>query len=456
MTNYPIARFVGSMSPDAATRFDFHDPFGSTTTNPATWQWTPGGLLGEPDSISPSYGLGGLSFEFQIHGTHSEALRAMAGLARELRRPRNFLLFQFDAHSPPGWLEVYPSSPGALGFPYASPGTDDSAWIIPVSLTTSGTILGEQVTHEVTVYNDPAVADGLAVTLPEITGDAPTPLIVEYPLALSCAPTLALTPFEDDAPPLQFWQAEAWTLGADATVVANALYSGGSCVGVDFATDETLTERVAGSVTTSLAGRFFLYARVVAGLSGSETITVKGGGAALVSAVTTTLDDQGGLLVPLGEYAFPSGNPPASRGYTLGAGADAVTVEASRDGATSTMAIDYIVAIQVDGIDLAAPTMMARLDLISNPVGVSSRVRFDGEHDQLDVLNLAGADWIYEPLATTGLAGSYLRGVPGVTNVLTFLPRMYVSSLGEWSDTVADPTTLTVCYRPHFVYLPGA
>lgn len=456
MTDYPIARFVDSLSPDAATRFDFHDP-GHTSTNPASWLWTPGGLLGEPDSINPSYGLGSLTFELQVHTSHSGALQVMAALGRELRRSGNFLLFQLDDVTAPGWLEVYPSSPGALGFPYAKPGTDDSVWIIPVSLTTSGTILGERVTHEITIQNDPTETNGLAVELPEIAGDAPAPLIVSIgPTAQEYVrPYVGVIALDEDWPGVQYWQAESFTLAGGTAVAAAASASGGSVAKTTFS-GTTSARRMTGSLTLPFAGRWRLFARMQAEGGSGESVTVTSAGDALVEPVTSTIAAGTApfnpyRIIDLGTYVFPRGNYPTSRPYTLAPGDVGIDAAGSIGGGVLFLSTDYVIAVPLDlPLEQVAPGAVLDFDVQTQLRGGDTLVL----NSEVGVVEATTAG-LFDAAAAYVPHGSFPQVVPGAVNVLHLLSRRS-GLLAFAGDLVGSTAVLTLTYRPRHVYLPGA
>lgn len=462
MTDYPLVRFVDSPDKTAAVRFDFHrnDGEGGTRawSDRAEWSWQPGTLLGEPDGTGSDYSLGRLDLTLYISGSRADALRTMSALARELQRNENYMLFQLSQESAPMWLKVYRPSAGALTFPYIDPDSEsrEDVWVLPVSLPTESFALGEQVAETVTISNDPADVNGLAVVLSDVKGDATAPLIVEVPLSASdaIAPLLSVAALDDvTSPGLTFWQAESLTLGAATAVAASGSTSGGSVARVTLPADAANAVRITGSVAPDLAGTYRLFARVTAVFSGAGVVTLTPGGAAQVTAADPTeleLSVVPDRLIELGTYAWPRFNPPLRRPYTIGPSGGDFTISASSTvSSTQAVDVDYIVAVPVDLPLDARRLRTLSLDAVS--AGSAALVlSIDGELERCHAR--AASDGLLTSMTVDQGTGAFPALVPGADNLLHFLPRR----TGIGGEQVTTSTTLTLTYRPLYTYLPDS
>lgn len=181
---FPRVAFVSSPDLGADVRFDFntagewadgenwpeHDDFSLGVPS----------LSGDYDAIGVEYGPRELTFNLVIKARKATATATMSALARELLRQRNWLLFQVSPFSRPAWFRTYRTEPGAISFEYLND-TDDSRgnlWGLGVSVDADSFAYGERVTLDpITVVNSPADATHpMWFTLPDVLGDAPTPL----------------------------------------------------------------------------------------------------------------------------------------------------------------------------------------------------------------------------------------------------------------------------------------
>ena len=456
---YPLVRLVSAPSSDATTRFDFND--GLTWAEHDGFDLGTPAMLGDPGGVGSEYDYRALAFRVNVEAGEFDALAKQTELARALMRDDNYLMFQVTPTAPPMWFRCVRSSPGGLSLADVYRDRDTNRWGIAVSLVAEPFALGEQVSHTLTIGNDPATG-GLSTTLPPIKGDAPAPLVVEIDAGSTdyLRPWLSVTGLDGTWPGLQWWQAEALTPGPSAAVVAGAALSGGSGVQRTVPVGSWGAARlVTGSAVLPFAGRWRLFARLgVSVLSSGATasFTATGAGDSVSDAASTTFDvaltSTRGVVADLGIFAFPKGNMPAAKPYTLATCEFGVDVAANVSGAVAFVTADYIVAVPLDlPLDAVQTTSLD----FRNPTQTSgtATLRLDGETGSVTEI-AAGALGVASPEIP---AGDFLRAAPGATNILHVLPRRGVvtSSGTTSSDNLTDSTVLDVSYRPRYLYLPG-
>lgn len=461
---YPLLRLVSEPSLSAEIRFDFNDGPCWYTAESLTLGVPP--MLGDPGGVGVEYGSAVHEFTVWVEGSEPDALRRQSQLARELTREHTYLLYQLSVTSPPVWWRIVRSTPGGVSGTHVYRDRDPQRWQLAVRLVTAPDDpfgMGEQVTHAVTITNDPATG-GLVAELPPIKGDAPAPLVVEIDAGSTdyLRPWLSVTVLDGTWPGLQWWQAESLTPGAGAAVVAGAALSGGSGVQRTVPVGSWGAARlVTGSAVLPFAGRWRLFARLgvwVLSSGATASFTVTGAGDSVSDAASTTFDvaltSTRGVVADLGIFTFPKGNMPAAKPYTLATCEFGVDVAANVSGAVAFVTADYIVAVPLD-LPLDAAAQTTSLDF-RNPTQTSgaATLRLDGETGSVTEI-AAGALGVASPEIPVG---DFLRGVPGAVNVLHVLPRRGVVTSGGTtsSDNLTDSTALAVSYRPRYVYLPGS
>lgn len=444
-SEYPLVQLVDAPDVSAALRFDFNA--GTVWPDGDSFSLGAPPLLGDPGGVGAEYGYRNITFLLTVRDGERAALRRQSVLARALLRDDNWLLFRLSESSAPMWFKLVRSSPGegSLATVYRDREVND--WRFNVSLVAEPEAVGERITlPPVVVGNNPA-AEGLAVVLPEIVGDAPAPLVVRIPAGGTTfvQPLMSVASFQT-WPGLHYWQAESWTLGIDATVTANSGASNGSQVSVSFATQTARRVRLTGGVAPSVAGRYRLFVRASLA-TGTGTAIITGGGVACVKPkVTSVIGSSGWQIVELGTYAFPRGNMPTVDNYTIVPRANEVTIAAAKEGSFNNLRLDYIVALPVDTRAASLVTSLEFRD--ADKANGAADYLIDGEQEFVSWLE-AGA---YGQGSTPVPAGDYVRVTPGMVNVLHFLSRRR-STADIGADATTASTTLEVSYRPRYVYL---
>ncbi len=266
--SFPLVRFVEGPDPAAAVRFDLNTK-AATTKKVLGDGFTLGvpTLEGDPHAPGVVYGDRQPMFSHIVSGTKADALAALSSLSRELLRPTNWVLFQLDAFTAPIWLRTYRSQFGALSLDqvYVETETGDSValpdtWRIPVPLLADAFAYGERVTLPAVKVVQSATGDrAMRWVLPEIEGDAPTPLRVQiappsgYPAYYRPEYLIGCTAGDSamSDPVVGIGTADGHT-GANGigAGVSDANYFGGSYREVDFATvtTPTLLRRLSGNM----------------------------------------------------------------------------------------------------------------------------------------------------------------------------------------------------------------
>lgn len=177
MTDYPIVRFVTALGDDTP-RLDLNDadPF---ITDHDGFSFGAPTLESEPLSVGVPYGYRTITLPVAVTGDTDVAEPAIAALSVELLRRANWLMYQQDAGSDPLWVRTYASPPGELDFERVVVGDVGSQWRAILELPADSWLRAEQVVIGAqTITNDPTDSDGITIDLPDIAGDAPTPLSI--------------------------------------------------------------------------------------------------------------------------------------------------------------------------------------------------------------------------------------------------------------------------------------
>lgn len=462
--SFPLAQLVSAPSLDAQVRFDFNE-------DPVTWpdadSFTIGApsLSGDPGSAAPEYGFRTVAFNLAIRGDESLVLRKQVELARELQRDETYLMFQLSEAARPLWFRCYRTAPGEVPFGSYYRDRDTQDWLMPVTLAADPFAIGEMISFgPVTVGNDPASA-GLRYVLPDVEGDAPAPLVVTVEPGTSdyVQPLMSMIPLDATAwTESLMWQAESWTAGTSTAIFADSTASGGSSLRTTLTAEAATERRATGTVAIPYAGRYRVFARVKLTVTAfPPSIRIRGAGPALSSAVTTDVSDYAGRwrIVELGTFAFPLGNMPSERPYSMADATIGIDVGCDAPSAPVTMnlAYDYVVAVPVDlPLDQRSFGRTLEFNGTHTTLGDVS-LRINGEVERVEQLS-GGA---HVAAAPESPAGGYLEVCPGALNVLTVLTRRHdVTTTGtvlSWSrDNLTDATVLSFSYRPRYLYLAGS
>lgn len=428
---YPLIKFVDSPDVDATVRLDLNDE----DAWPAADDFDLGSpaLLGDPDGVGSLYGNRTLKFTWVIKGPKPAALRRQSALAREvMREGGSWLLFQLTSTAQPVWFRTKRSNPGVVSLAqvYTGESAAQDSWRVSVSVEAEPFAYGPQETFEVTVANDPAASGGLGVTLPDIKGDAPAPLVVrcDTPRAWTTAP-IAIT----DRPATIVKRGDPNTSGKAGTATDD-----GYKVTVFDAGYSTLIhcdpppQTFAGRVR--LFGCLYLSSSAIA--QPVEVRLLVNGALRATKTLTLSLSAQ---LFDFGDLSLSADVD----GYTYTPAS--LTLEAKAIGWSSTVEFRYLEAVpapSTTGIAQAAGTDIARIVI-------------DSENEYLTRLtnaapNAPAVNAAKMPIPPR-MEGGFPQVLPGRTNVLWLRNR----GVNETYDKT-HVNTLVCSYRPRWLYLAAS
>lgn len=466
---FPIAQLVSAPELDAEILFDFNDGLSYPAGDDISLGSPP--LLGDPGGVGAEYGYRTISFTLVVKDDEVGAMRQHSDLARQLMRDIVWFRFQLSENTPSVWYRCYRSSPGASSMGQWYRDRYENQWQIDVSLVADGMGVGESISHDVTIGNDPATG-GLSTLLPDIRGDAPAPLVID--LAGNdltyVQPWLSVCPLERARtwPGTVFWQLDSGTLENGAVAQSAPINSsGGTRIRVPVSSDTGDQRRTTVQVSPPFAGRYRVFARAgfeMVSTTGTVVVTVRGAGSAVSQPMRTTLTYAGigGLgpqmfMVDLGVFTFPKGNVPTSRPYTLGLGGIgvALTLDVTDTAANvGSFYLDYAVAVPCDlPLDAVGPCTTLDFENSARTLGTVT-LRINGEDGVAQ--EVAGTTYSNSNPETP--AGEFPTVTPGAQNVLTLLPRRTALSgtTPMRTDRIADSNAVKVSYRPRWVWYPGA
>lgn len=435
---YPLLRLVSEASPMASERFDFND--GDS--------WTVAGIdfgsppvLGAPDSVNSEYDYRQVSFRVNMVGSENEVYARCEQLARELMRDTNYLMFQLSAVTPPRWLQLLRSPLGSVVPVKVKRDDDVQMWTLPLTLIAEPFALGEQVTETITVYNDPAVTDGLAVVLPEIKGDAPAPLMIYDESDLNHGWTLAA---------LTTW---APIVAQFAATSGDATMSGGNYTRQPLTTTfgtvlnviPALTDEIRENLANESRVRVLVAVRRGTGSTGFllRAVTTLDSSARTVSIPASW--DGARTLVDLGTLTLATAAP----GYRVDS-LPAVEIQASTDSGTADLDFDVLLLVPLgQALTLTGATVGGLAHLFVNgEEGWAARASDGPDFSTLSV-------WATEKARSP--RGVFLEGRPGESNVLTWQTGSDDLGRADVGEVpVGNVSVLYVSYHPRHLWLPGS
>lgn len=336
---YPAVMFVDAPSLTANVRFDCNSDFGPATCRVEHEGFTLGAptILGDPDAVRAALGFRTPQLPLQIRGPKAAAFDVRTALSRELLRPTNWLQVQLDDLSDVFWLKTYRGEYGALDLQFVRQDSDTDVWRLPVSVDAEALFYDQEVTlGPFAVTQTPDGSYPMRIVLPEIEGDAPTPLRVtitpdstagggaaaESAWLIGCI--AGKTSMSDLV--VDIGTGDGFTAGTGtAAGTANAFYFGGTRRVVTLtAAEAATTQRLSGSLPDLPLGRYKVLMRYEA--DGSTTVdknyvfglrTAATGSGPFSSTPTTQVTVRAGVgtalvrrgWVDLGDITIPTGVP---------------------------------------------------------------------------------------------------------------------------------------------------
>lgn len=409
-----------------------------------------------PESVAGQYGYRTVSFDVLLSGTYANVATAMQAIARELLAERNWLLVQPDTSRKQFFLRTYRTQQEAVEWRDAGA----NKWVLPVTLAAEPFLYGDPITlGPVTITNNPAAGTNpMWYKFAAVLGDAPAPLTARMSLGNTAAtrvsPLLSVAALDSGQNPTGpvVWQASAFSLGTDASVVTgDAAMSAGSRVAVSFASNAGLVGRVSGvapSVPPVGTHKVLLRVRKSAAASAFQIRLAQllAGTTYYRAPVVTYAAGTNTPLVTwldLGEFTFPFGmQDPEVTDASLAA-PPTVALDVARVAGTGTLDLDAFLLVPVDTAVTEAVRTTAFNLLYS---GATETASLDAERRRFTLYDAAGNAMAQIP---PQISGGYPQLVPGATNVL-HLVRQTLNA--DVADTAADSITATEGVS--FYYIP--
>jgi len=301
------------------------------------------GFEGGPESVGGRDTYRTMQYTFVIRGSYSIVAPVLQNVARELVRPRGWLMLQATPSSEPMFLRYYKTEQQeGLGWEES----DFETWTLPVSLDCDPWFTGPLTTafSGATFSSNPTLSNGLFVDVPPVKGDFDTPVILWTPDATNLNNRWLTTETDPPITGIYYAEAEAGTLGTDTALVANdANYSGAGSNSVEtsFATDSTLIPRITNLALPSGTpiGNYRVLA-VVRSSNNTSVYRVKVSGG---QEVTWTPGGTSRATVSLGVVSVPAASALPFIGYgDASAASSSVDLYAGRDSGTGLLRFDYI------------------------------------------------------------------------------------------------------------------
>jgi hypothetical protein len=453
-------RFVDSISTTAGIRLDVQvDPDWAVMRNgldlsPAALRsLAPESMMrdGAP-VVATARGNMLLRLPILLKGATADGQQSLkSSLDRECDRPLNFLEWRTLDATESRWLVCYRSAVVEY-----DPFYGQNLWHATVELHCQPFAYGvRRDLGTVTVNPDPAAASNpnyFDVT--GVAGDVETPLLIKWPShqsspnsasdvwAVRRRGTPANAPF--------LVQCESMTLGADASLITSADYSGSgsNAVQVSFAGTPGMAARVTAApfpASVDVRGLYRVYLRVSTTDGTSDILVQLGVGSDVRYLDVVSVPASIGFerLLDMGLVQIPLGRDPVTDG--LG-GAEMpvdgipILVEASRAGGTASLDLDYLLFVPAD--DRQCSTEGKTFD-------TTDLLVLDTSVDEMHAVSADGT-------TVTELATGIVRGgapwvSPGVTNRIYLLRRVGAAQT-HWISGVNGPTTdVDVSYYPRYL-----
>lgn len=472
---FPEIKLVDAPTASATVMFDFNDVTASPKREVTADDFTIGvpDVEGDVDAIDPLYSDRMVSFVCAMTGTKPQVAAAQSALARRLLAPgQGWLMVRLTATSRLLFFRTYRPQPGDLSFELvqSSSATKVERWELQVNLPCEPFAYGERVNQAVqTLSNNPGGAAGTnpcRITLPAITGDAPTRLRLttsgsavdqsgyRYMISLLSSPT-AQTPVLMDIGTGDTF-AVAPVGGTDTgDGVTDAAYSAGSYRATTFATNTTHSRRLVAAATPPLLpGRYRILVRIGRNITGAGvqfSMSAKLGTVSTPAVITNPTpaggSGYGATWVDLGVVSFPTRADPNSTSATTGP----LTLLAGRTAGTGELRWDAVLFVPVTNSgETASQTLYATFS--GNPSSDAPGGGTGGATNTFD--GDAELFWSSNGAAFCELSGTFPVARPGNAHVLAMLTHVTPIFDGVVrSDVTTTSIQVAVSYMPRFLYV---
>lgn len=454
-------QFVDSISATAGVRLSLTAApwsvlFNGTSVPPPPMRRATASTLLVDGSLIPAtaYDNRVLTLHLQLDSTSpTAAATQLQLLSRELDRQANFLWWQPDPSIPPVFFRTYRS-------PDYDPTNVDhgiNLYDLTVQIVAEPFSYGLRVDLSPTTINaDPtAGSNGRFMDITSVQGDVETPLKISIPgtslvgrqslFAMRRRGTPSAAPF--------VIQAEALTLGTDATLTAGgASYSGSgnNAVAISFGTTG-LVNRISAlaipvSASVDLRGTYRVFLRAIVPTPGAISFTFKlqhGAAGVLNSAVTaSSVAGPQQYMVDLGLVQMPEGLDPVYDGFSgtaIPVAPIGLSLLVQRITGSQGINLDYLIFVPADD----------KLCIISWGDAGTTNI-LDGISRAGYALNASGQ---ISDTFLTSYVGDLPMVSPGMTNRLVYIRDVNTvnTSLGTSSDPVTGSDVLTCSYWPRYL-----
>lgn len=419
---------------------------------------------GEPGATGVDHGPRTLTIPLTAATSGPVAKAGLAQLARLLLRPTVWLRFAHAPADEPKWFQLYTSELPALEWADVYQDDDDtgSFWRLTLTVQAAPWAVGPRETIPVFALPNNPTSAGCFKVLPDIKGDARTPLVVNLDpdrawdsgrLLLS---TVALENLQGTLyTALYSVAASGGTAGTNTTAPADATAIGGTSSVTTFTTDATMVLRRSSiPVTPPLPGLYRLLVRAKS--TGSSTaFGIRAAVSPLAGATLSEGRDVDYIAATTNWYWFDLGLFSIPGGLRNVVDDDTVTTDAlvslyaERTGGAGSLSLDHLVLVPVD-VQGTRSTITTLIDWPSftAPSGTRS-ADVDAERDLIRVRNAAGAlvGW-----RETSPLGGWPHAVPGCANLVHLFPSMLGPSTSV-ADALTATTDVTITYRPRYLNL---
>lgn len=462
-----MIQFVDSVSTTAALRLNLHDDqvwrvlgAGTDLSPPPLRRAVAGSLLADGQQIpSSAYDNRLITLTLQMQGapTDEAAATELQALLRELNRATNVLKWQ-PGTTTPVYFRTFRADASAVTW---TPTTKVAVVRIVAEPFAYG---AEELYGNITIGGDPA-SGGIFADITGIKGDVETPLILVAPSSPGSPALARQAVFALRRSPNSFnlalaEQAEAMTLGTDATTQTVAGYSGGTpnCVRISFTT-ATLVVRLSGSFPVTgvsppnveFRGRYRVFARVKKSIAGDPvTVQLKYGNVSgtVANTAVTLPANTNTQIVDLGTIVCPFGPDPVTAGYSgveLTSMNTFIEFYASRASGTTNLEVDYFAFMPAHDT----------FTIVNYPSyggsGLNARPIWDGPNEVV-YLGTAGANTGVRTTDAAPLQGAgSIKVSPAVNNRIYGLAQV---TPGQVTDL--NGVQYEVRYYPRYLYVRPA
>lgn len=491
MSSWPLVKYVDSPAVGAVVRYDFNDQAG--TPSKKVTEFDPGvpTLEGDPDAVGQQWGFRSPQIVHTIKGTKAQAMAALSAVSKEQLRRTNWVLFQPSAATQPVWFKTYRTGYQPITLDQVYVRVDGGGnvplpdtWKITVPLVADAFTYGARVTLSTfLVIQGPTdlttpTRTAMHVVLPALKGDALTKLRVSVAPAgnvsgnspgtsawlIGCS--IGESTMTD--PVVDIGTGDTFIPGTGmAAPTADATYFSGSYRAVTIAAaSPNLISRGTGALPVVPIGRYKILLRAAYTAGVAKTLQFRlnlinpSGGTVLVPGSTVTVpmlstDTGRKFWVDLGEFQLPTAvTAPSDGGGTVAAATIGLDI-GTQDGSASSVNVDALKLIPVDGALVSQTTLLRLLGPAGQPLQASTTATFDGDLDQSWARTTSSGNYL--PGWLPALMGAYPVADPtaakNILHVIALDPGQGTTSGTARITDLNDQDSVDVSYYPRFLHV---